>query len=112
MRIHQAAAEARGLGQPALPDEVVAAAVVELLLELECHAPPWATVEIAGTIFDPADPAEVPDSLAYAMRFNECGKARRTGVDYVATLAAEVLVKRLGTSGFVVMRRRPMPARR
>src|SRR5690242_1098447 len=46
MAVQEAAAEARGLGrglQPALPAEVVATAVTELLRELGCYQAPLAT---------------------------------------------------------------------
>jgi hypothetical protein len=57
-------------------DEVVTA----LLVELGAHAPPEPQ-ELDSQELRPADPAEVADSLAFAMRFDERGKARRTGVD-------------------------------
>ena len=38
------------------------------------------------------------------MRFDERGKARRTGVEYLAKVPAEQLVRQLAASGFVVMR--------
>jgi hypothetical protein len=41
------------------------------------------------------------------MRFDERGKARRTGVEYASKIAAEQLVQRLLASGFVLMRRAP-----
>ena len=115
MSIQEAAAEARGLGrglQPALPAEVVAATVTELLRELGCYEPPLVLEDIAGSTLSPADPAEVADSLAYAMRFDERGKARRTGVEYAAMLAAETLLRHLQASGYVVMRRRAAAAGR
>jgi hypothetical protein len=52
------------------------------------------------------------DSLAYAMRFDERGKARRTGVEYASKIAAEQLVHRLLASGFVLMRRAPTTSHR
>jgi hypothetical protein len=113
MSVLEAAAEARGLGrglQPSLPAELVAAAVKDLLVEFGSYQPSPSVVELAGTVLLPVDPAEVADSLAYAMRFDERGKARRTGVEYAASVAAGALVSRLTASGFVVMRRRPAPA--
>jgi hypothetical protein len=41
------------------------------------------------------------------MRFDERGKARRTGHEYAATLAARQLVSHLALSGYVVMNRPP-----
>jgi hypothetical protein len=110
MTLPEAAAEARGLAyglQPALPAEIVAATANDLLVEFGSYQPPLAAVDMAGTTLIPADPADVADSLAYAMRFDERGKARRTGVEYAAKLAAETLVTRLLASGFIVMRRSP-----
>lgn len=113
MSVQEAAAEARGLGrglQPALPADVVATAVTELLRELGGYEPPLEGEDTTGTALSPADPAEVADSLAYAMRFDERGKARRTGVEYASMLAAETLVRRLEASGYVIMRRRAAAA--
>lgn len=114
MTVQEAATEARGLGrglQPALPAEVVAKAVTELLRELGCYQAPMPAEDAAGGTLSPADPAEVADSLAYAMRFDERGKARRTGVEYASKLAADQLVQQLTASGYVVMRRRPAASR-
>jgi hypothetical protein len=47
----------------------------------------------------------VAEALAYAMRFDERGKARRTGVEYSSKLAADQLVRQLLLSGFVLMRK-------
>jgi hypothetical protein len=115
MSVQEAAAEARGLGrglQPALPAEAVARAVTDLLRELGCYQAPPAAEDADSAALSPADPVEVADSLAYAMRFDERGKARRTGVEYASQLAADQLVRQLTASGYVVMRRRPAPARR
>ena len=109
MSIQEAAAEARGLGrglQPAVSAEVVAAAVTDLLRELGCHRAPQVVEDASGAALSPVDPAEVANSLAYAMRFDERGKARRTGVEYASQLAADQLVRQLTASGYVVMRRR------
>ena len=46
---------------------------------------------------------EVADSLAYARRFDEQGKSRRTGVEYLAKVAAGQLVRQLTASGFIIM---------
>jgi hypothetical protein len=53
----------------------------------------------------------VADSLAYAMRFDATGKARRTGAEYAAPAAAEQLLRQLAMSGYVLMRRGRPPAR-
>jgi hypothetical protein len=107
--IAEAAAEARGLGrglQPALPASTIAEAVAELLRSLGAYQPPPAPVEDDGQWLHPAAPEDVADTLAYAMRFDPRGKARRTGVEYAAKRAADQLVQQLTSSGFVVMRRR------
>jgi hypothetical protein len=57
-----------------------------------------------------AAPEEVADVLAYAMRFDERGKARRTGHEYATRLAADQLVQHLAACGFVVARGRPVAA--
>jgi hypothetical protein len=57
----------------------------------------------------PATAEELADTLAFAIRFNASGKARRTGWESAAQIAAGELVARLEASGFVLMRRRPSP---
>jgi hypothetical protein len=109
--IVEATAEARGLGrglQPALPASTIDAALTDILRDLGAYQP-QAAVEVDGQWLRPAGPEEVADSLAYAMRFDSSGKARRTGVEYAATVAAEQLVRQLTMSGFVVMRRGAPP---
>jgi hypothetical protein len=107
--LREAAAEARGLARglcPKLPTMVLDEAVTGLLIELGACTPPTPP-DLDGQGLRPADPTEVADSLAYAMRFDERGKARRTGVEYASKIAAEQLVRRLLASGFVLMRRAP-----
>ena len=107
--LREAAAEARGLARGLCPRQPIAAldeAVTALLIELGAHAPP-APLDRDGQGLRPADPAEVADSLAFAMRFDARGNARRTGVEYASKIAAEQLVQRLLASGFVLMRRAP-----
>jgi hypothetical protein len=109
--IAEAAAEARGLGrglQPALPATTIDAALTDILRDLGAYQP-QAAVEVDGQWLRQAGPEEVADSLAYAMRFDSTGKARRTGVEYAARVAAEQLVRQLTMSGFVVMRRDAPP---
>src|SRR5687768_5991992 len=111
--IAEAAAEARGLGrglQPVLPASLIDAAVTDILRDLGAYQPQLAAVEVDGQWLRRAGPEEVADSLAYAMRFDSTGKARRTGVEYAAKVAAEQLVHQLSMSGFVVMRRGAPPA--
>jgi len=103
----EAAAEARGLCrgmQPALPETVIDEAVERVLRELDLLLPRPETVSVGERRLISVETFEVADSLAYAMRFDERGKARRTGVEYVAKLAAEQLVRQLTASGFVIMR--------
>ncbi|MFC7477749.1 hypothetical protein ACFQS7_25585 [Dankookia sp. GCM10030260] len=52
------------------------------------------------------------DALAYAMRFDERDKARRTGIEYASQLAADQFVRQLTANGLVFMRRRSAPAGR
>jgi hypothetical protein len=110
--VAEAAAEARGLGrgmQPALPASTIEAAVADVLRSFGAYHPSPEPVEVDGQWLHPASQQEVADSLAYALRFDGAGKARRTGVEYAAKLAAEQLVRQLTMSGFVVMRRRGPP---
>jgi hypothetical protein len=108
----EAAAEARGLGrglQPALPANTIDAALNDILRSLGAYRPLPKPIEHDGRHLLPALPEEVADTLAYAMRFNERGKARRTGVEYASKLAAEELVRHLLSSGFVLMRKETPP---
>jgi hypothetical protein len=108
--VSEAAAEARGLARglhPALPTPVIEAAVVAILSELGALPPKPEPVEVDGRPLRPAAPEDVAEALAYAMRFDERGKARRTGVEYASKLAADQLVRQLHLSGFVVMRKPP-----
>jgi hypothetical protein len=110
--VGEAAAEARGLARglhPALPTPVIDAAVVAILTELGAYQPPPEPVKVNGYPLRPATPEEIAGTLAYAMRFDERGKARRTGVEYASKLAADQLVRQLLASGFVVMRKPPAP---
>jgi hypothetical protein len=110
--IAEATAEARGLGrglQPALPATTIDAALKDILRDLGAYQP-QAAVEVDGQWLRHVGPEEVADSLAYAMRFDSTGKARRTGAEYAAKVAAEQLVRQLTISGFVVMRRGAPPA--
>jgi hypothetical protein len=54
-----------------------------------------------------ATPQEIADALAYALRFDDRGKPRRNGWDFVASLAAERLTEHLQRAGFVVLRSQP-----
>lgn len=54
----------------------------------------------------PADPADLADSLAFALQFN--GRKRVHDADgFMATLAAQRLVRHLELCGFVVMKKPP-----
>lgn len=110
----EAAAEARGLGRgmrPALPASVIDAAVVDLLREAGAEVPAEVSVEHEGHALRPVTPEEVADTLAFAMRFDARGKARRTGHEYAAQLAADQLVQQMLASGYVILRRPLSPYR-
>jgi len=62
---------------------------------------PAATASLA-----PANPSEVAESLAYALRFDERGRPRSGGWEFAAAIAAERLVQHLDRAGFVVLKRR------
>ncbi|WP_426960121.1 hypothetical protein [Muricoccus radiodurans] len=52
----------------------------------------------------PASDEELATALAYALRFDARGKARRGGGDLAASLAGERLAEHLRRAGFVLMR--------
>lgn len=111
--VEEAAAEAKWLGmglQPSLPASMVDAVVTDLLEELVAYVPSVESVEINGQVLHTVPQDELVDTLAYAMRTHERGKARRTGVECAFTLAANVLVRSLGASDFVLLRRKSVPS--
>lgn len=56
----------------------------------------------------PADPRDLADALAFALRF--VGRKRVHQADeYMAAITAERLVRHLERAGFVVMKRPPVP---
>jgi hypothetical protein len=56
----------------------------------------------------PADPADLADSIAFALRFS--GRKRAHDADvFMAEIAAKRLVEQIERSGFVVMKRPPAP---
>jgi hypothetical protein len=55
----------------------------------------------------PADPADLADAIAFALRYS--GRKRVHHADeYMATIAAEGIVRHLQDARFVVMRRPPI----
>ena len=104
----EAAAEARGLCRgmlPALDEPALDEAVAFVLRDLDLLVPRSDAVTVGDRVMVEAEPHEIADTLAYAMRFDERGRARRTGMEHAAKLAAEQLVRQLSASGFVIMRR-------
>ena len=107
-----AAAEARWLGMgllPSLPASMVDAVVTDLLRELGADRPPAECVRVDGQVLQTMPQAEVIDTLAHAMCFDERGEARRSGIDDASTLAADGLVRSLDAGGFVLLRRMSVP---
>ena len=104
--VAEAAREVARAHLPAATMGMIAEAVAAVLPDPQGpaapHGPEWRGEPLAE-----ASPEEVAASLAYAMRFDERGKARRTGHEYAAELAARQLVSQLAASRFVVMRRAP-----
>lgn len=67
-------------------------------------APPNTVHDDAALV--PATPEEVANTLAYALRFDDRGKPRKGGWDFMASLAAESLAAHLQRAGFVILRAR------
>lgn len=55
----------------------------------------------------PAQPEEITEALAYALRYDERGRPRPHGGEMIAGLAARHLTQHLQRAGFVLMKRRP-----
>src|SRR4051812_31552951 len=93
---------------PALPLTMIAEAVAAVV-----HDPNGSSAvrgEAPTTPAGPlrtATPEEIAQSLAYALRFDDRGKPRRTGHDATAALAAAQLVQHLTLAGIVFLRRPP-----
>ena len=96
---------------PSLPANMVDAVVTDLLKELGAYVAPVESVEVNGQVLQTMPQEEVIDTLAYAMRCDDQGKTRLTGVDYASTFAADVLVRSLDANGFVLLRRMAVPPR-
>lgn len=70
---------------------------------------PIAIPPILTDALAPANAAEIVESLAYALRYDQRGKPRPSGWEFMATLAAERLVEHLYKSGFVVLKAKTRP---
>ena len=57
----------------------------------------------------PADPAEVREALAFALRYSRRGKRTEDHAAAMAVAAAEHLMEALRLNGFVIMRGAPAP---
>ena len=57
-----------------------------------------------------ADPADVRDTLSYALRYSRSGKRTQDRATVTADAAAEHLIDALRRAGFVIMRGPPAPA--
>jgi hypothetical protein len=55
----------------------------------------------------PADPRDLADSIAFALRF-EGRKRKHDAAEYMAAIAAERVVRHLECAGFVVMKKAPL----
>jgi hypothetical protein len=60
----------------------------------------------------PATAQEIADALSYALRYDDRGKPRRNGWDFIATLAAERLAEHLKRAGFIILRTQSAPPHR
>jgi hypothetical protein len=56
----------------------------------------------------PADPKDLADALAFALRFQGRRKRVHSGDEYMAAITAERLVRYLDKAGFVVMKKQPI----
>jgi hypothetical protein len=61
------------------------------------------------SLLRPADPAEVADALAYALRYDGNRRVFHAD-DFLARITAEHLVRHLAQAGFVLMRAEPTAA--
>jgi hypothetical protein len=91
---------------PGLPAPMIEEAVAAVMPD-PLSAPARREPGAAGAELAPAAPEEVAMALAYALRFSEAGKPRRTGHEFLAPLAAAQLVAHLERCRFVVMRLAP-----
>jgi hypothetical protein len=96
---------------PSLPLTMIADAVAAVVPDPEgLSAAKGEAPARHGEPLRAANPDEIAQSHAYALRFDDRGKPRRTGYEATAALAAAQLVKHLTLSGVVFMRGPPAPA--
>lgn len=76
------------------------------------HAtPPLETSSGGGeSALTPASPADLAESIGYAMRFNERGKPLAVSTRGDPAMVAQRIVRHLERCGFVVMRKPPREA--
>ena len=53
-----------------------------------------------------ATPEEIAEILAYALRYDERGKPRKSGWDFAVNLAADRIAEHMRRSGLVILRAR------
>lgn len=71
------------------------------------QGPARITPEWQGEGLFQASVDELVGSIGYGLRFDERGKARRTGAEFTATLAAAQIVRQLTMSGYLFFKRPP-----
>ena len=102
----EAAREVARAHMPSATMRMLEEAVAAVLPDPEGLVPAFPTWR--GEPLAEASPEEVAASLSYAMRFDERGRARRTGHEYAVGIAARQLATHLALANFVVMRRPPV----
>ena len=113
MAAAEAAREVALAHYPALPLPMIAEAVAVVVPD-PCGVGAGAGHPLGGGErtadgLRPAGEDDLAQALSYALRFDDRGKPRRTGADYLAPLAAAQLAAHLVLAGFVVMRRPALP---
>jgi hypothetical protein len=110
--LREACAEARGLARGLEPSRSQAeadTAILEILRADDIITPQMIALEWDrdGSAYREADDTEVCASLVYALRFDERGKPRKSGWDFMAHVGAMELVRRLQASNYLVLKGPP-----
>jgi hypothetical protein len=64
---------------------------------------------MTGPDLTPAEPEDLAETIAYALRFNERGKPLAVETRKDSAVLARWVVRHLARCGFVVMKKPPMP---
>jgi hypothetical protein len=110
--LSEAMAEARGIlfGREAHRGLQEADAAIESMLRgMDVVTPAMLEIEYEaedGRPYREASAPEVSASIFYSLRFDERGRSRKTGIEFGAKIAADMVVRHLRMSGYLILKPR------